>query len=145
MHRLRREYSAEEDDLLCRWLAAHKPEGSHLSRKTYEIMVSLSPGPTVTHILIIQCAMEKRYPWVTGHSFQSWHQRFKNNSTAFGTRVARYIRAEIDDDLKTARERAKERESRPANKRARADDEPQADQSMAKKSRWVPCSDVSLC
>jgi hypothetical protein len=46
------------------------------------------------------------YPLAARHTSQSWHERFRKNSTAFGRRVARFINEKVDRSLKTAPERA---------------------------------------
>lgn len=39
LHRARTEYTPEDDEFLCRYLAAFHPSGAWGSRKTYEVMV----------------------------------------------------------------------------------------------------------
>ncbi|WVQ78897.1 hypothetical protein IAT38_000988 [Cryptococcus sp. DSM 104549] len=85
----RTEYSTSDDNFLLRYLAYHYPKGSWGSRKTYVEMSNDSV----------------RYPETLRHTPQSWHERFKKNSSAFSQRVRRFIKAGIDSDLKTRAER----------------------------------------
>ncbi|BEJ01607.1 hypothetical protein CcaverHIS631_0602890 [Cutaneotrichosporon cavernicola] len=87
----RNEYTPEDDDLLCRYVAQYHAGGSWSSRKTYQVMTD-------------------QYEWVARHTWQSWLERFKKNSVAFGKRVNRYARAGLDDSLKTVAERTAMRE-----------------------------------
>lgn len=90
------DYSPEDDDFLCRYLAFYHPKGSWHSRKTYETMVT----------------MAEMYPLIGRHSHQSWHERFKKNATAFSSRILRLKDQGLDDTLKTQTERQKELERR---------------------------------
>lgn len=54
-----------------------------------------------------------RYPPAARHTSQSWHERFRKNST-FKKRVERMMRTGLDASLKTAAERAKAAEKQVA-------------------------------
>jgi len=54
-----------------------------------------------------------RYPPAARHTSQSWHERFRKNST-FKKRVERMMRTGLDATLKTAAERAKAAEKQVA-------------------------------
>jgi len=89
---------------LCRYLAAWHPDGSWLSRKTFEIMVRAVALGRLEK-LMQQTKRNTEFPIVERHSAQSWHERFKKNSGALSNRVNRYIYAGIrEKDLKTAKE-----------------------------------------
>ncbi|WVQ93651.1 hypothetical protein IAU59_000727 [Kwoniella sp. CBS 9459] len=90
----RTEYTPEDDDFVTRWLAAHHPNGSWSSRKTYLGLVEQSA----------------KYPYAGRHTAQSWHERFKKNSVAFEKRIKRLIVAGVDGTLKTKAERIRTRE-----------------------------------
>ncbi len=45
------------------------------------------------------------YDWVQRHTPQSWHERFRKNSAPFSKRVRMYIKAGLNNQLKTADER----------------------------------------
>lgn len=99
------EYTPEEDDFLCRYLAAWHPDGSWLSRKTFEIMVCPLVNPSTSQMLRQQVKRKAEFPIVERHSAQSWHERLKKNSGALSNRVNRYIHAGIrEKDLKTDKE-----------------------------------------
>ncbi|BEJ16894.1 hypothetical protein CspHIS471_0602950 [Cutaneotrichosporon sp. HIS471] len=102
----RNEYTPEDDDLLCRYLALYHAGGSWSSRKTYQVMTD-------------------QYEWVARHTWQSWLERFKKNSVAFGKRVNRNARAGLDDSLKTVVERTAMRER--AKDKGKARGEPSMD------------------
>ncbi|WVW80276.1 hypothetical protein I302_102254 [Kwoniella bestiolae CBS 10118] len=87
----RNEYTPQDDDFLCRYLAAHHPTGSWGSRKTYENLFA-SVG---------------QYPIAERHSGQSWHERFKKNHVQFEKRVRYYVQGGIDRRLRTKSERDK--------------------------------------
>ncbi|RXK39654.1 hypothetical protein M231_03008 [Tremella mesenterica] len=89
------DYTPEDDDFLCRYLAAYHPGGSWQSRKTYSNLIS----------------MEHQFPIIGRHSDQSWHERFKRNQVVFTRRIERFRAARIDrDTLKTKAEQEKEME-----------------------------------
>ncbi|WVR03708.1 hypothetical protein IAU60_000703 [Kwoniella sp. DSM 27419] len=88
------EYTSEDDDFMCRWLAVYHPTGSWSSRKTYHGLVD----------------MKEQYPIADRHSPQSWHERFKKSAAILERRVKRFISQGIDDTLKTADERQKVKE-----------------------------------
>ena len=46
------------------------------------------------------------YPMAARHTSQSWHERFRKNSSAFSRRLTRFINENVDRSLKTAPERA---------------------------------------
>ena len=54
-----------------------------------------------------------QYPPASRHTSQSWHERFRKNST-FKKRVERMMRTGLDASLKTAAERAKAAEKQVA-------------------------------
>lgn len=113
--RPRIEYSGQDDDFLCRWLAAFYPEGSWTSRKTFVSLVCVAPlclGAWCAAADIIQAMDNERYPLADRHSSQSWQERFKKNAAAFKRRVRRFVDEGVDDTLKTAQERRKDREKR---------------------------------
>ncbi|WWC68514.1 uncharacterized protein I206_102443 [Kwoniella pini CBS 10737] len=85
------DYTPQDDDFLCRYLAAYHPAGSWASRKTYQNLV----------------AAEARYPIASRHTAQSWHERFKKNGLIFERRVKGFIQAGVDASLKSRAEREK--------------------------------------
>ena len=89
--RPRTEYSPQDDDFLCRYLASSHPDGSWHSRKTFQLLVS----------------MTAEYPIAGRHSDQSWQERFKKNAAPFSRRVQRLVGEGVDRTLKTERERTK--------------------------------------
>ncbi|WVO14684.1 hypothetical protein L204_102321 [Cryptococcus depauperatus] len=93
----RANYTARDDDFLCRWLAHHHPFGPFHSRKTYINLV----------------AQVDEYPQASRHPYQSWHDRYKKNQRSFASRIARYVAEGIDRSLKTGKERraAKKKET----------------------------------
>ncbi|WVQ65039.1 uncharacterized protein L199_003209 [Kwoniella botswanensis] len=93
------DYTPQDDDFLCRYLAAHYPTGAWSSRKTYQNLVS-----------------SVNYSLADRHTPQSWHERYRKNSIQFEKRVRGYIRDEIDITLKTRleRERVKAKSAKPA-------------------------------
>ncbi|WVF66019.1 hypothetical protein IAT40_000757 [Kwoniella sp. CBS 6097] len=90
----RTEYTPQDDDFLCRWLAAHHPHGSWSSRKTYVGLVDQSA----------------QFTFADRHTAQSWHERFKKNAATFERRIKRLIQDGVNDTLKTKAERLKLRE-----------------------------------
>ncbi|ORX35269.1 hypothetical protein BD324DRAFT_632111 [Kockovaella imperatae] len=86
------EYTPEDGDFLCRYLAAFHPSGSWMSKKTYTTMA----------------ARASEFPIIARHSDQSWHEHFKKNSATYQRRVDRNISEGIDESLKTTAEREKE-------------------------------------
>ncbi|WRT65810.1 uncharacterized protein IL334_002759 [Kwoniella shivajii] len=87
------EYTPQDDDFLCRYLAAHNPDGSWGSRKTYHNLAATSA----------------QYPIAERHSAQSWHERYKKNSVSFEKRVKAFIKEGVNGTLKTKAEREKAR------------------------------------
>lgn len=65
---------------------------------------------TVTYAM--QALDHERYPLADRHSSQSWQERFKKNSAAFKRRIRRFVDEGVDETLKTAQERRKDREKR---------------------------------
>jgi hypothetical protein len=53
-----------------------------------------------------QMSDQTEYPPAARHTSQSWHERFRKNST-FKKRVQRMMKTGLDASLKTATERAK--------------------------------------
>ncbi|OCF36295.1 hypothetical protein I316_02169 [Kwoniella heveanensis BCC8398] len=94
----RTEYTPQDDDFLCRYLAAHHRNGSWASRKTYVSLVEQSA----------------KYPYADRHTAQSWHERFKKNAAIFERRTKRFIEEGVDHTLKTKQERLKTRELKAA-------------------------------
>ncbi|OXG71818.1 hypothetical protein C349_06963 [Cryptococcus neoformans var. grubii Br795] len=87
MGKPRIDYTHEDDDFLCRYLAAYYPGGSWSSRKTYQMLTYSG------------------FDIASRHSYQSWHERFKRNSSTFSARVERYVKAKISRvTLKTKKE-----------------------------------------
>ncbi|WWC60432.1 uncharacterized protein I303_103004 [Kwoniella dejecticola CBS 10117] len=85
------DYTPQDDDFLCRYLAAYHPTGAWASRKTYQNLAASYP----------------RYPIAERHSAQSWHERFKKNAAMFDKRVKAFIQSGVDTSLKTKLEREK--------------------------------------
>ncbi|WWC88056.1 uncharacterized protein L201_002959 [Kwoniella dendrophila CBS 6074] len=83
------DYTPSDDDFLCRYLAAHHPGGSWASRKTYQNLYA------------------SEYTHSKRHSAQSWHERYKKNSTSFEKRVRGLVQDGVDTTLKTRKEREK--------------------------------------
>ncbi|TYJ55567.1 hypothetical protein B9479_003717 [Cryptococcus floricola] len=84
------DYTPDDDDFLCRWLAAHFGSLKSLSsRKTYVTLISDSA----------------RYPTAARHPPQSWHERFRKKGATLTERVHRYVREGVDESLKTKKER----------------------------------------
>ncbi|OCF56543.1 hypothetical protein L486_05393 [Kwoniella mangroviensis CBS 10435] len=102
------DYTPQDDDFLCRYLAAHYPSGAWSSRKTYESLVS-----------------SVNYSLADRHTPQSWHERYRKNSIQFEKRVRGYIRDEIDITLKTRleRERAKPKSAKTAESQIAVNDD----------------------
>ncbi|ODN73527.1 hypothetical protein L202_08028 [Cryptococcus amylolentus CBS 6039] len=77
----RGDYTPDDDDFLCRWLAAHFGTlGSLSSRITYVMLASDSA----------------RYPTAARHPPQSWHERFRKKGHILKERVHRYVREGVD-------------------------------------------------
>ncbi|WWD05599.1 hypothetical protein V865_003680 [Kwoniella europaea PYCC6329] len=93
------DYTPQDDDFLCRYLAAHYPSGAWSSRKTYGTLAS-----------------SVNYSLADRHTPQSWHERYRKNAIHFEKRVRGYIRDETDTTLKTRmeRERAKAKSAKAA-------------------------------
>lgn len=110
--RVRVDYTGEDDDFLCRYLAAHHPSGSWHSRKTYENLVSCTyiAGARTD----AKTASAPEYPIAARHSSQSWHERFKKGSALLSKRVVRFVQQGVNDTLKTKEERAKAKELKEA-------------------------------
>ncbi|WOO81653.1 uncharacterized protein LOC62_03G005176 [Vanrija pseudolonga] len=97
----RNDYTPQEDDFLCRWLAAFRPDGGWMSRKTYDAMA----------------ASADTFPLAARHPPQSWRERFKKNEQPFRKRVERFKRARIDERLEDDEDRRVRRE-RPESTKA---------------------------
>ncbi|KAL1410720.1 hypothetical protein Q8F55_001662 [Vanrija albida] len=121
----RNEYTPQEDDFLCRWLAAFHPGGGYMSRKTYETLVGEA----------------REFPLAARHSSQSWRERYKKNEQPFKKRIDRFIRKRIDARLEDDDDRL-HRAERPESTKARAalvDDEDDVPaQSKGTKGKEVP-------
>ncbi|WWD16386.1 hypothetical protein CI109_100812 [Kwoniella shandongensis] len=103
----RKDYTGQDDDFLCRFLAAYFPKGSWGSRKTYITLLN----------------MKDTYPPAENHTSQSWHERFKKNSVALEKRIRRFIAEGIDASLKTEREREKAAEQKATQSVTDADEQ----------------------
>ncbi|KAL7424657.1 hypothetical protein Q5752_000341 [Cryptotrichosporon argae] len=92
----RNEYTPEDDDFVCRYLAAYHHKGSWGSRKTFRTLMEHADA----------------YPIADRHTAQSWHERVKKNMGSFERRIRRYIADDVDESLKTRGERAKAGQAR---------------------------------
>lgn len=119
------DYTPEDDDFLCRYLAAYYPSGSWASRKTYQML------------------MHSGFDTASRHSYQSWHERFKKNSSSFSARVERYIKLGIArDTLKTEKELENSRRLHQEN--VAADNQDGASASLLKSSKRKLVSEDDL-
>ncbi|ODN77126.1 hypothetical protein L202_05657 [Cryptococcus amylolentus CBS 6039] len=100
------DYTPDDDDFLCRWLAAHfGSSGSLSSRKTYEMLAADSA----------------RYPTAARHPPQSWHERFRKKGHILKERVHRYAREGVDKSLKTKAERRVSKVQEPSDEEDQLD------------------------
>ncbi|KAJ9107810.1 hypothetical protein QFC19_002716 [Naganishia cerealis] len=89
---IRKEFTAEDDDLVIRYIAAYDPEKKRMTSKSFytELMNSRNPN------LI---------PWVNRHTAESWRERVRKRISPFRLRIDAYIHERIDRSLCTREER----------------------------------------
>ncbi|KIR31966.1 hypothetical protein I352_05595 [Cryptococcus deuterogattii MMRL2647] len=90
-----------------------------------------------------QMLMHSGFDTASRHSYQSWHERFKKNSSSFSARVERYIKIGIvRDTLKTEKELENSRRLQQEN--AAADNQDEASASPLKSSKRKLVSEDDL-
>ncbi|KAF9569719.1 hypothetical protein CPC08DRAFT_652670 [Agrocybe pediades] len=76
----RTQFSEEDEEHLCQWIAAkipYKETGGRTGNRLYQQLVELSSDP--------------EYAWVTRHTWQSWRERYKKNAFRLDPIIARIV------------------------------------------------------
>ncbi|KDR85148.1 hypothetical protein GALMADRAFT_233800 [Galerina marginata CBS 339.88] len=76
----RTQFTEEDEEHLCNWIAAkipYKETGGRTGNRLYQQLCDLSADP--------------EYAWVTRHTWQSWRERYKKNSARLDTIIARVV------------------------------------------------------
>ncbi|KAF9458211.1 hypothetical protein BDZ94DRAFT_123573 [Collybia nuda] len=76
----RTQFSDEDEEHLCKWIAAkipYKETGGRTGNRLYQQLCELSSDP--------------EYAWVSRHTWQSWRERYKKNATRLDTLIATIV------------------------------------------------------
>ncbi|TFK57334.1 hypothetical protein OE88DRAFT_1730708 [Heliocybe sulcata] len=76
----RTQFNEEDEEHLCRWIAAkipYKETGGRTGNRLYQQLVELSNDP--------------EYVWVQRHTWQSWRERYKKNSDRLDVMIAAIV------------------------------------------------------
>ncbi|KAJ9125539.1 hypothetical protein QFC22_000500 [Naganishia vaughanmartiniae] len=88
----RKEFTAEDDDLIIRYIAVLDPEKKRMASKSFYNELMNSSDPNVI-------------PWVDRHTAESWRERVRKRQAPFKLRVDAYRHEDIDGTLCTREER----------------------------------------
>ncbi|KAJ9109178.1 hypothetical protein QFC21_000507 [Naganishia friedmannii] len=88
----RKEFTAEDDDLIIRHIAVLDPEKKRMASKSFYNELLNSRDPNVL-------------PWVNRHTAESWRERVRKRQAPFRLRVDAYRHEHIDSTLCTKEER----------------------------------------
>ncbi|TDL18896.1 hypothetical protein BD410DRAFT_792678 [Rickenella mellea] len=80
----RTEFTAEDDENLCRYLAHRIPDkesGGRTGNKVYQQLVEHNDA----------WGEEHRYPWAARHTWHSWRERYKKNLARFDVRIQKIV------------------------------------------------------
>lgn len=95
-------FTGEDDENLCHWLAMFIPEKEAGGRKGGNIFASLMNAvtlfafSTITRLIFHNEAFHNpiRYAWVRRHTKDSWQERYKKNAAAFDARISEIVAVE---------------------------------------------------
>ncbi|KAF8912817.1 hypothetical protein CPB84DRAFT_466280 [Gymnopilus junonius] len=76
----RTQFTEDDEEHLCQWIAAkipYKETGGRTGNRLYQQLCDLSSDP--------------EYAWVTRHTWQSWRERYKKNSARLDAIIARIV------------------------------------------------------
>ncbi|KAH9486777.1 hypothetical protein JR316_0000842 [Psilocybe cubensis] len=76
----RTQFTDQDEEHLCNWIAAkipYKETGGRTGNRLYQQLCDLSSDP--------------EYAWVTRHTWQSWRERYKKNSSRLDVVIARIV------------------------------------------------------
>ncbi|KAH9946781.1 hypothetical protein B0H21DRAFT_692995 [Amylocystis lapponica] len=76
----RTQFTEQDEEHLCEWIAAkipYKETGGRTGNRLYQQLCEMSSEP--------------EYAWVTRHTWQSWRERYKKNSTRLDTKISEVV------------------------------------------------------
>ncbi|EMD41779.1 hypothetical protein CERSUDRAFT_102174 [Gelatoporia subvermispora B] len=76
----RTQFTGEDEENLCQWIAAkipYKETGGRTGNRLYQQLCEMATDP--------------EYAWVTRHTWQSWRERYKKNAVRLDARIAEIV------------------------------------------------------
>ncbi|KAI0757111.1 hypothetical protein C8Q80DRAFT_78601 [Daedaleopsis nitida] len=76
----RTQFTEQDEEHLCNWIAAkipYKETGGRTGNRLYQQLCEMANDP--------------EYAWVTRHTWQSWRERYKKNATRLDTKIAQIV------------------------------------------------------
>ncbi|TFK76951.1 hypothetical protein BDN72DRAFT_884581 [Pluteus cervinus] len=116
----RTQFSTEDEEHLCRWIAAkipYKETGGRTGNRLYQQLCDLSNDP--------------EYAWVRRHTWQSWRERYKKNSARLDSLIATIVEQKKPIPGEKGQygyvRQAEERPKRPRKRRSKPDQKNEAE------------------
>lgn len=97
IHR-RTQFTEEDEQHLCEWIAAKIPyketggrTGNRLYQQLCEMVCKSRPYHNTCPLTTATQSADPEYAWVTRHTWQSWRERYKKNSARLDTKISEIV------------------------------------------------------